>query len=69
MLMKDDELREFINVTPEEFEKLRAYIEEKRPVYEAMNILIGDVELWQAGLGPKPTNVIPCGPRQVRGAR
>ena len=69
MPLKDEELREFINITPEQFENLRPHIEEKRPVYEAMNKLIGDIELWEAGLGPKPTNAIICGPRQVRGAR
>lgn len=67
--MTDEELRAFINVTPEQFEKMRDYIEKNRPIYEAMNKLIDDVELWQKGLGPKPTNAIICGPREVRGAR
>lgn len=27
------------------------------------------IQLWEAGLGPKPTGVIMCGPKQVRGGR
>ena len=27
-----------------------------------------ELELWQAGLGPKPEGVIVCGPKQIRRA-
>lgn len=68
--MTDEELRKFINVTPDEFEKIKPNITPaQRATYEAMNKLCNDIELWQAGLGPKPTNAIICGPREVRGGR
>ena len=69
MPLTDEELRAFINVTPEEFAKIKPRIGPKeRATYEAMHKLCGDIELWEAGLGPKPTNAIICGPRQVRRA-
>lgn len=41
----------------------------KRATIERMAELEGEIALWQAGLGPKPTGAILCGPKQVRGAR
>ena len=34
---------------------------EKRALYNKMASLETEVELWQAGLGPKPEGVIICG--------
>lgn len=40
----------------------------KRALFERMGELEGEIALWSAGLGPKPTGVILCGPKQIRGA-
>lgn len=42
---------------------------EKREALERLIALAEGINLWQAGVEPKPTGAIICGPRQVRGAR
>lgn len=61
MAMNDEQLAQFLNVTPEQLQKLNPS-KETRAVYEKML----DVELWDKGLGPLPEGVIVCGPRQIR---
>jgi len=42
---------------------------ERRAVYERMVEVVNEIDLWEAGVGPKPTGVIICGPKQIRSAR
>lgn len=38
----------------------------RRATYERMHEVEGELNLWQAGLGPKPTGVIVCRPHGRR---
>lgn len=42
---------------------------EKRATYERLVTLGDEINLWSAGVGPKPAGVIVCGPRQIRAGR
>ena len=46
--------------------KIVAAQPERRALWERMHEVEGEIALWQAGLGPKPSGVIVCGPREVR---
>jgi hypothetical protein len=68
--MTDEELgRELCPDEPGVGAKIAAAMDPlKRATYERLVTLGDEVNLWQAGLGPKPTGAIICGPRQVRRA-
>ncbi len=69
--MTDAELGEYIapDETPEDRAKLVASLKPgQREVFERMHQVEGELMLWEAGLGPRPTGVIICGPREIRGA-
>lgn len=70
--MSDEELGEYLapDETPELRSKLVASLSKKsRATYEAMHKAEGDIMLWQAGLGPRPGNVIICGEKEIRDGR
>lgn len=67
--LTDAELTEFLALTPEEAAIIFAKITpEKRAVWERMAEVYGEIVLWEAGVGRKPSGVILCGKQQVRGA-
>lgn len=72
-MMTDAELLEFCwpgidPSSPEAVAFIAGLTSEKRAVFERLDDLCGEISLWQAGLGPKPTDAIICGPRQIRRA-
>jgi hypothetical protein len=70
MPMTDDELMEFIGIkrcSPEARAKIMARITPaKRAHYESMADTVVELNLWAAGLGPKPQGVIVCGCSRCR---
>lgn len=67
--MTDDELAAYL--CPDDIEtghKIIAAQPERRALWERMHEVENEVALWQAGLGPKPTDVILCGPKEIKGA-
>lgn len=65
--MTDEELRQFINCTPEEFAIIRPKLSAGEiKMFNAMRNLENDLTLWQEGLGPKPKNAIICGCKEVK---
>jgi hypothetical protein len=57
----DDELAAYLGISPEHPKKVAVIAglgADKRAVFERMAALEVEVELWQAGLAPKPTNVL-----------
>lgn len=42
---------------------------DKRATWKRMYALEGEIALWQAGLGPRPTDAILCGPKEIRGGK
>lgn len=40
----------------------------KRAGYERLIAVGRELQLWEAGLGPKPAAIIVCGPKQIRRA-
>ena len=63
--MTDAEFAAYVNV--DECDVSR-FSPEHRARIEEMAAKVAEIELYDAGLGPKPDGVIVCGPRQVRGA-
>lgn len=63
--MTDPELETFLGIagTKERAKIMASITPEQRALYERMAGLETEVELWQAGLGPKPAGVIICGCR------
>lgn len=59
--MTDAELAKFLGIDPDH-PKLAAFMTKldpaKRASYERMHELCGEIDLWQAGFGPKPTGVL-----------
>lgn len=59
MAMNDAELAGYLHIT---LEQAATYIPkltpEKRALFDRMKNLENEIELWQAGLGPKPTGVL-----------
>ena len=47
---------------------VRAMTPEKRATYERLVTLADEINLWTAGVGPKPAGAIICGPKQIRRA-
>jgi len=67
--MSDEELSEFLALTPEESAVILANITpEKRAVWERLAAVYGEIVLWEGGVGKKPSGVILCGKKQIRGA-
>lgn len=68
--MTDEELgRELMPDQPEAGAKVAAAMDPlKRATYERLVTLGDEINLWQAGLAPKPTSAIICGPKQIRRA-
>jgi hypothetical protein len=68
--MTDQELAEYLHLTPDEaaivIPKLTAV---QRAVFKRMRQLAIDVELWQAGLGPKPRGALIDTERSTRRRR
>jgi hypothetical protein len=62
LVMTDDELLEYLGLPDGPTE--RAYVANLAPraraAYERMKVIEEDIKLWQAGVGPKPTDAILC---------
>jgi hypothetical protein len=58
----DLELAKFLGIADDErWPRAIAKLDQKkRAVYERMSDVCIELELWQAGLGPKPANIIVC---------
>ncbi|HEU4635423.1 MAG TPA: hypothetical protein VFS41_04550 [Edaphobacter sp.] len=70
--MTDDEMYKVLGIEsdPNRAKILAAIPLEKRATYVRLADLAVEINLWQEGLGPKPTDAIICGPREVlRGRR
>jgi hypothetical protein len=66
--MSDEDLAKFLGLAPDEVWCLRKLAPDKRAAYERMAEVYDEIVLWEAGVGKKPSGVILCGKRQVRGA-
>lgn len=68
--MTDDEMAVFLGIEGKVgcAEIMANITPEKRAVYERMREVETELHLWQQGVGPRPTGVIICGPRQIRRA-
>lgn len=64
--MTDQELTDELGVT---LEVVRLLKPADRARYEHLVGVAREVQLWEAGVGPRPTGVIMCGSKQVRGGR
>lgn len=68
--MTDAELAKFLGIDPDH-PNLPAFMAKldpaKRASYERMHELCGEIDLWQAGFGPKPTGVLIDMDRKHRG--
>ena len=61
--MTDSELAAFLGITDlpaEQQARLIANLGSQRAAYERMHQVTIELDLWQAGLGPKPRGVIVC---------
>jgi hypothetical protein len=60
--MTDDELIDFLNIRDEQQrDKILAGITpEQRATYERIREVCFDIDLWEAGIGPRPQGVILC---------
>lgn len=60
--MTDEELAKFLGIHDDErWPRAIAKLDpKKRAAYERMADVCVEIDLWQAGLGPKPANVIVC---------
>ena len=63
--MTDAELAAYLNV-PLEF--IPRICPVGRATYERLAVLESEIAAWQAGVAPKPTDAIICGPREIKGA-
>lgn len=67
--MPDDKLAEFMHLSPDEAKIIIPRLApSKRATIERMAEVCGEIMLWEAGVGKKPSGVILCGKKQVRGA-
>lgn len=62
--MNDQELAVFLGIAgdPDEHVFIARITPKQRATYEAMKTAEEDIALWQAGVAPKPTNIIMCFP-------
>jgi hypothetical protein len=70
--MTDEEMATFCGLSPEEekrVEFVRGLSPEKRALFERMASLEMEVNLWQSGLGPKPSGVLIDTERRTRRRR
>lgn len=69
--MSDEEMYVILGIQdePRRAEFLAALSPEKRATYVRLYELSHELNLWTAGLGPKPTGVIICGEHQVRSGK
>lgn len=70
-MMTDSELAAYLGFkSTDDQVKVQKFIDELPPerhaLYQRMHDLEGEIALWQAGLDPKPTDAILCGPKQIR---
>ena len=58
--MTDEQMAEFLGFGdhPRGVEAVQKLPPEKRALFERMSTLDAEVELWKAGLGPKPVGVL-----------
>lgn len=68
MAMSDDEMAEFLGFgdDPRRIEAVQKLTPEERALFERMATLDIEVELWLAGLGPRPVGVLMDFPRNRR---
>jgi hypothetical protein len=65
--MTDEELAQGLGLTPAEAAILLPRLAaQERAMYERLLELGNKLDLWQAGLGPKPVDVIMCRDRKGR---
>lgn len=69
--MSDAELAEYCGFKPTDNQEAVARFiadlsPDRRALYDRMREVEFEASLWAAGLGPKPTGVIICGPREIR---
>jgi len=67
--MTDAELAAYLGIKtnhPQWATFIASLATEKRASYERMHALEGEVVLWQAGLGPEPTDVLAESTREER---
>lgn len=66
--MNDDELIDFLCIRdePQRDKILAGITPEQRAAYEHMREVCFDIELWEAGIGPKPQGVILCHDHEKR---
>jgi len=65
--VSDDELAAFL--CPDDLETGHLIIAaqpHRRELWERMHQVENEIALWQAGIGPKPTGVILCGPKEIK---
>lgn len=70
--MTDEEMATFVGLSPEEENRVgfvKGLSPEKRTLFERMASLELEVGLWQAGLGPRPTDVFIDTERSTRRRR
>lgn len=68
--MTDQEFAERLGLSADEAAKIIPMMTpERRAALEQIAGLAMEIHLWEAGLGPKPTGAILCGPRQIRSAQ
>lgn len=57
--MTDEQLASYLNLTADEAAiVIPKLTPQKRATYERMSVVEAELALWQAGLGPKPQNVL-----------
>lgn len=70
--MTDEELAAFCGLKPDDpmrHKFVQSLSPSKRALFERMAILETEIELWHAGLGPKPTGVLIDTERDVKRRR
>lgn len=61
--MTDEEMAPHLGIPVEAVKRMS---ERDRAGYENLIKAGMEIELWQAGLGPRPANMIICGPKEIR---
>ena len=69
--MSDEEMAAY--VCPDDpalgLKAVSAMTPQRRATIERMAGIEGEIALWEAGIGKKPSGVILCGRKEIRGAR
>ncbi len=61
--MNDEQLAEYLDITPEMVAQITPDL---RATYERMADIETGIDLWRAGVRPKPEGVILCGVKEVK---